>query len=569
MNVAPLAFAFLGFVAPLAAAAADVADADDKPDDVISLAAYNVKADRIEDFGLRVESMGHSGRLNPVTVWFGRYTPTITAIVPNTAAARAGLRPGELILKSEGQATTGGAFSTGKFGQWSKTQKKKWEEVAAGKKNVTWMLEVQNPITRAIRTVKLIVPTPPPHWGASLWRAPEGRVPATVPEPGPLAERARAVLDNGIWISLDWALRSLFGKELPPGVEPTAYEWHLENEKTGRHQVYVTQFRGRTDIVLATWSPATGPRFYLTSPSGVLEKAWRWQRPKGSMSYTMVEVPLAEAGAGFAHELDLWSTKVGKVSARWPFELKPGYDANAIFAVLAPKAVAPAAKAVRPLADDFLKLAPASEAEKALFADAYGKLGAEPDHWAYTETTRGLEDTRVLVTRVDPSRPEAERSVLLSIDGKSPTPAEVQRWRDDGGDTPKPLGDLPPLASLVDSKDLRIFKDEADAVVFELPMRGGNAEFPADKFQAHFRVNKTHRSLADITVKLRDSFRVAGVVKITEAGLHARFEMLDPAHPPQPVTLKAGGTARILLVKIARDFDTTRTDFKRVVPYVD
>jgi len=81
------------------------------------------------------------------------------------------------------------------------------------------------------------------------------------------------------------------------------------------------------------------------------------------------------------------------------------------------------------------------------------------------------------------------------------------------------------------------------------------------------RSNKVLRGFEEITVQLRDSIRVVGVVKVTEAGLHVRFETLDPTHPPQPVHLKGGGTARLALVKISRDFETTRTDFRRVVPF--
>jgi len=63
------------------------------------------------------------------------------------------------------------------------------------------------------------------------------------------------------------------------------------------------------------------------------------------------------------------------------------------------------------------------------------------------------------------------------------------------------------------------------------------------------------------------TFRVAGVVKVTDAGLEMRFETFDPALAPQPVLLKAGGGARVLLVNIARSFEATRTDFKQVVPF--
>jgi hypothetical protein len=56
------------------------------------------------------------------------------------------------------------------------------------------------------------------------------------------------------------------------------------------------------------------------------------------------------------------------------------------------------------------------------------------------------------------------------------------------------------------------------------------------------------------------------MVKITDAGLEAHFRTFDPAYPPQPVSLKAGGAARLLLIKISRSFEATRTDYARVTP---
>lgn len=544
-------------------------------DEIISLSAYNAKADRIEDFGLRVGSSFYSKPPKTTAGFFlSKFVPAITAVVPNTAAAKAGLRPGDRILKSEGQSTVGGLFSTGKLGKWYKIQKKKWAEVAAGKTNVTWTLEIETPATKAVRTVKLVVPTPAPHWGASVWQKPEGRIPSTVAEPGPLADLSRAVLDNGIPTLLDErfarALGVTFTSEPGPdarlvsGREPIGYEWHVGNRQANRpegvHRIVVTQFRGRTDVFFETDSPWTGG-LYLTSPSGALEHGSGWvQGGAGSPE---------EIRAGFDYELDFWTTKVERGTGRWPFEVKPGYDAKTMFAGFDPKKLKPAGEVARPASAEFRKLRSATGDERALFSDAYAKLGAEPDRWAYTETARSLEDKRVTVARFDPSRAGAARGVLVSINGKPPTAEEMQGWREAGEDVPKPLGDFPSLAGLVDLQDLRVFKDETAAVVFELPMRSDRAEFPAEKFQALFRVNKTYRSFEDIAVQMRDSFRVAGVVKITGAGLRARFQTLDPARPPQPVSLKGGGAARILLVKISRDFETTRADFERVEPYVE
>lgn len=563
---------------PTVSSPAAEAGVDDEP--IVSLAAYNVGADRIEDFGIRIESAPYPDAARLLTsgsFWFAKFAPLIATVVPNTAASKAGLQPGERILKSDGRATVGGLFSTGRFGQWSKAQKKKWAEVAAGKTNVTWALEVESPQTKAVRTVKLVVPMAAPHWGASLWRPPPERPPSAVPENGPLAERSRLVLDNGIATLLRWPFTSIASDNGSPraiGFLP-AYEWRLENDHR-LHRIIVTQLRGRTWIFFETLSPTTGQRIYLTSPSGVLEKAWRWGRQEvialmkansAEAAAKIGEVSRDEASRGFEHELDLWTTKVGKFSPRWPMEVVPGYDPDAIFAVLAPVARESARAAPPPLPAEFLGLPAATDAHRALFADAYAKLGADQDSWAYTETSHAIDDRRVRVTRVDPSKSEAERSVLLSIDGKPPTAIQVQEWRDDGGDVPKALGDFPPLESLVDLKDLRIAEEGPDAVVFELPIRGGNADFPAGKFQARFRVSRTARAFEDISVNLRDSFRVAGVVKVTEAGLHARFQTVDPAAPPQPVLLQGGGSARIVLIKVSRDFETTRTDFQRVQPH--
>jgi len=126
---------------------------------------------------------------------------------------------------------------------------------------------------------------------------------------------------------------------------------------------------------------------------------------------------------------------------------------------------------------------------------------------------------------------------------------------------------LPSLESIADLQDVRVFQDETAAVVFELPIQSDSADFPAEKFQALFRVNKTFRAYEDITVKMRDTFRVAGVMKVTDAGLEVRFQTFDLALAPQPVWLKAGGGVRVLLVKFSRSFEATRADFKRVVPF--
>ncbi len=532
----------------LAGVAADAPPADeietDEPGDVTQMAPFGVRADRLETFGFRV-----GGKLlNP----FSSSLPVVMAVVPNTAAAKAGLKPGERILTTDGASAAVTLLSLSK---WRKIFAKKAAEIASGKKSVTWILGVESADGKERRTVWMVVPTPPPHWGASKWQPPVGRAPATV-EPGPLAERCRVVLDNGIWSNRHFA--RVLALDDGDAVPFLGYEWTLVTGGGERHRIFVTQQHGRTEVVLDRLEPGKGSDYFVTTPASALEKA-AYQPFKGRI----VEPPLEEARVKFEKEMNFWLNDVGRVSARWPLEvLKTANPGNNLEEN--PRLESPTL-AMGARAAAFLKLPPATEAQRALFADALGKLGADEDAWAYTETSRGIEDKRVTVVRVDPSQPAA-RCTLLQLDGKVPTPSQVKQWRDEGRDVSASLGDLPPIRGLVDVEDVRVFKDEAAATVFELPLRGGNPEFPAEKFQALFRVNKTVRGFEDFAVKLRESFRIAGVVSVSEAGLEARFRTLDPALAPQPVYLRAGGAVRVLLVKVARAFESTRSDFQRVTP---
>jgi len=489
---------------------------------------------------VRMEDLGF--RYNVMIRIPGADTVTVSEVFPNTAAAKAGLKPGDLIEKIDGKAVS--VWSMG-F-KPNKLQQRKWAELEAGKKSVTLTMVVRSPETKESRMVTLTLPSAPPRWGSDKWSPPEGRTPAVVKEEGPLATLAREVLDNGIWSGRP---------------DNLGYEWRIV-QPAGTHRIWVTQQHGKTEITLEHRSPSPELEAgsFLTSPSGAMDKG-HCVAPK--IKGKRREFSAEEVRVEFEAEIDFWLHKVGRVTGRWPFEALSG-KTETITSYNRPTSVTRETGAV--LAESFLKLPAATAAQKELFLTALGKMGSDEGCWAYTETSRSLEDNHVTTVRIDPSKTADERCTLLKVDGKTPKAAYLKKWREEGQGTLPGLGGLPALSSIVDIDDVRIYSDETAAVVFELPVKASNSEFPADKFQARFRVNKTSRGFEDFSVKLREPMRVAGIAKVTDAGLEARFQMLDPALAPQPVFLKMGGGARVLLVKISRSIEVTRTDFKRVVP---
>jgi len=190
------------------------------------------------------------------------------------------------------------------------------------------------------RTVTLRLPTPAPRWGGPVWHAPEGRSAAPVTETGPLAQRAQEILDHGIWMILRGSYAKGFGL-VAPGVDPgtVGYQWTLWDEQGG-HRMLVTQQRGPTEIVLefiarpnqrigGDLTPTSSPDPTLASERTVLgAKAWAYYTsPSGELRAALrlgrkeFLVP-AEARSGFEAELDFWLHRVGKVSERWPLEIR-------------------------------------------------------------------------------------------------------------------------------------------------------------------------------------------------------------------------------------------------------
>ena len=133
-------------------------EATERPiEDVTILPAFSVKGDRMEDLGLRLHVLvGISTYINRLSV---------AEIFPNTAAAKAGLRPGKWIDMIDGKSVGLGTLLSIGF-KPEKLQQRMWNELARGKKSVTVTMEVRAPKAKESRTVILTLPSPAPHWGS-------------------------------------------------------------------------------------------------------------------------------------------------------------------------------------------------------------------------------------------------------------------------------------------------------------------------------------------------------------------------------------------------------------------
>lgn len=288
-----------------------------------TLDPFVVSTDRFEELGLSVHDFLPTARRTPTG---NRVLGLIDGITPHTAAAKAGLKPGEKLLRADGHTVAVSVLRD--RDKWSQLVGDKNREARAGKK-VQWVLEVESADGKATRTVTLALPTPPPHWGASTWQAPMDRPPAAVTESGPLAERAATVLNNGIWSAFDASLAPALGLPATPEQPLLGCYWDITVDGPGRrrmlHRIFVTQQRGRTEIVLHVRSAidrSVPEKWLLTSPAGELIKAHGyWDKKLTGGKARAGEIPAAEAAADLQAEASFWLRRVGQASPRWPLEL--------------------------------------------------------------------------------------------------------------------------------------------------------------------------------------------------------------------------------------------------------
>jgi hypothetical protein len=210
---------------------------------------------------------------------------------------------------------------------------------------------------------------------------------------------------------------------------------------------------------------------------------------------------------------------------------------------------------------------PAARAAGLLSVAAQQWVG-ERDSWSFTQHVREFTDAKVSeerVERYDPSQPEKCRWRLLELNGRAPTADETAKFsarKDKKRHEPKPLGDY------IDFDHAVIASSTPTQIRYEVPLHDISWLLPSQKVAILITVNKASRAIDEVTVGLREPFRVAfGLARVTDVALDLHFQPSSPDDLGGPGLLQPSGTARVTVFKLGNRAEFSWSDFARVTPF--
>jgi len=232
---------------------------------------------------------------------------------------------------------------------------------------------------------------------------------------------------------------------------------------------------------------------------------------------------------------------------------------------------------------------PATLEEVALFKEVMMNGRQDTEHWAYTETntqhlSKGNPRGETIV-RFDPSKPYAEQFAPVLVDGKPPTERNLREYRKRGerrGEkvsraaeaARNPAYVAPPAQVRIggtpmtpDLEHPLVAREEADRIVFEVPVTSTRQDIPVDKFQVLVTANRATRQPENVLFRVRESFRVKLIAKISQGEASMDFTVVDPKYPPVLSTLTGDFDFSVLFIPVNGKFTRTRTEWKRVKSY--
>lgn len=230
-------------------------------------------------------------------------------------------------------------------------------------------------------------------------------------------------------------------------------------------------------------------------------------------------------------------------------------------------------------------------AEKAvppILLEALTKLSHDFDRWAYTETRlitdRNGNPKGETIIRFDPSKPYAEQYTLVKFNGQAPTERQRREYQKRGEKRGERLerdeaeGKAPSHEfgrfrlngenAPVDLAHAVVAEETATSITYNVPLkRDEKTTLPVEKIELLARVNKERRAFENVSLRLRDSFRMKLVVKVQSGDATVDFSVVDPKYVPQMTSASGGGAISVIFIRFGGTFEVKRTEFQRVKPY--
>ena len=214
----------------------------------------------------------------------------------------------------------------------------------------------------------------------------------------------------------------------------------------------------------------------------------------------------------------------------------------------------------------------AGAAGSPLLNRAAGPWLGEGNRWAFTVRVREFDRTEVKEDRVesyDPSKPEAEKWTLVTVDGQEPTDQRRQAWQKVKARRhfKTPLS----LAEYLDFENVQIASFAAGSISYRLPLRSNrNWLFPLDHIALTVTVNRATHGIEEVMAGLDEPYHVAfGLARILAVDFAVKTNLSGQAGPvPGPAMARPQGRAQVVIARLGERIEYSWSDFRRVAPPV-
>lgn len=212
-----------------------------------------------------------------------------------------------------------------------------------------------------------------------------------------------------------------------------------------------------------------------------------------------------------------------------------------------------------------------------VLAQAIDKFQTGEGRWAFVKTTeeysRKVKLKSTEVVQYDPSQPWDQREILLSRDGN---PASDRQQRAFQRDREKErlkrerrMGKNDRLRDRLDLSSASLIEETGTELRYHVSLlTQPDDDFPAEKLETIITLDRGSEALRRVELRLRESFRKAGVVKLKQFEMTVEFQPdITNEHPVAMSYLEAKAEASVLLFPVGGGAKIRFENHRWVKPY--